>query len=271
MTALPVYSTVLSILACLVPPYALRLTRVFGTRRVGWVIFFAFILLAALQLIRAWHPMGWALDAERTLDILYLVVPTLLLIGMLHIETVFKERLKVEQEEKRMRGELQEQVQQRTVELNTLNEDLQREISLRKQGEQELRKSKEAYRFLFDENPLPMWIFDLYSLQFLAFNNAAVRLYGFEYAEFRQLTPVELCVQDEVAAFLQDCTEKDARNRAASVWRHLKKDGTLFEVELTTHDLVYGQRDARLVVACDLSQRTHNSAPDALAQSSSQL
>src|SRR4051812_28844634 len=120
ITAVPVYSTVLSVLACLIPPYALRLTRVFGTKRVGWVVFFAFILLAALQLVRAWHPLGWALDAERTLDILYLVVPVMLLIGMLHIETVFKERLRVEKEEKRLRGELESQVQQRTAELNTL-------------------------------------------------------------------------------------------------------------------------------------------------------
>ena len=59
VNAVPFYSTVLSVLACLIPPYALRLARVFGTKRVGWVIFSVFVLLGALQLIRAWHPMGW--------------------------------------------------------------------------------------------------------------------------------------------------------------------------------------------------------------------
>src|SRR5215510_2078315 len=159
MSSGPVYSTVLSVFACLIPPYALRLTRVFGTKRVGWVIFSVFVLLAALQLVRAWHPMGLMLNPALTLDLLYLLVPVLLLIAMVHAETLMKERLRVEQEEKRLRAGLEQEVQQRTAELDAANEELQRETSLRKTGEQELRKSKEGYRFLFHENPLPMWIF----------------------------------------------------------------------------------------------------------------
>src|SRR5438105_2359688 len=205
VNSVPVYSTILSVLACLIPPYALRLTRVFGTKRVGWVIFSVFVLLAALQLIRAWHPMGLVLDPTLTLDLLYLFVPLLLLIGMGHIETVLKERLRVEEEEKRMRGELESQVQERTAQLDNANDELQREISLRKQGEQELRKSKDGYRFLFDENPLPMLIFDLHTLRFLAFNNAALRFYGFTHAEFKQLSAADLCAPEEVDAFVTDC------------------------------------------------------------------
>ena len=254
MSTVPVYSTV-RVAACLIPPYALRLTRVFGTKRVGWVIFFAFVLLAALQLIRAWHPMGLALDADRTLDLLYLVVPILLLIGMLHIETIFRKRLRIEEEERRMRGELELQVRERTAELDSANDELQREISLRKQGEQELRKSKEGYRFLFDENPLPMWIFDRRSLHFLAFNNAALRLYGFSHAEFKLLTPSELCVPSDVQAFIEDCAKDTVLGQSRQTWRHLKRDGSVIEVELTSHDLVYAESPARLVLAYDGSMR----------------
>jgi PAS domain S-box-containing protein len=260
MSSVPVYSTVLSIVACLIPPYALRLTRVFGTKRVGWVIFSVFILLAALQLTWAWQPMGLALNPKLTLDILYLLVPTLLLIGMLHIETVFKERLRVEEEEKRMRGELELQVRERTAQLGSANEELQREISLRKQGEQELRKSKEGYRFLFDENPMPMWIFDLRSLRFLAFNNATLRYYGFSHAQFKELTPADLCVPGEVADFLADCARASVIGQPRKVWRHLKKDGSVTEVELTTHDLIYAESQARLVLAYDVSGRQQQRA-----------
>ena len=253
MTSVPVYSTILSVLACLVPPYALRLTRVFGTKRVGWVIFSVFILLAALQLIRAWHPMGLALDPGRTLDLLFLLVPLLMLIGMMHIETVFKERLRVEEEERRMRGDLEAQVQERTGQLDNANDELQREISLRKQGEQELRKSKEGYRFLFDENPLPMWIFDLRTLRFLAFNNAAVRHYGFSHAEFKELIPADLCIPAELDGFLADCARNTVAGEPRRVWRHRRKDGSITEVEITAHDLVYAECPARLVLAYDVS------------------
>ncbi len=253
MSSVPFYSTVLSVFAFLIPPYALRLTRVFGTRRVGWVVFSAFALLAALQLIRAWRPMGLALDPATTLDLLYLLVPVLLLIGMLHIETVFKERLRVEAEERRMRGELELQVRERTAELDQANEALQREISLRKTGEQELRKSKEGYRFLFDENPLPMWIFDLRTLEFLAFNNAALRHYGYSHAEFKKLSPADLCVPAEVATFLEGCSQPTVMGQARRAWQHRTRDGAVTEVETTAHDLVYAERPARLVIAYDVS------------------
>src|SRR2546427_11823500 len=105
MTYAALSNIILSLLPCIIPPYAFRLNRVFGTQRVGWVLFAVFSLLGALQVIRAWHPFGLGISTAMTLDLLSLLIPALLLIGMVHIETLFKERLRVEQEEKRMRGE----------------------------------------------------------------------------------------------------------------------------------------------------------------------
>src|SRR6516225_8072767 len=112
----PIYTFVVGLLPCLIPPYALRLKRVFGTQRVGWLLFTVFSLLAVLQVVRFWHPMGLGLDAGVMLDLFYLLIPFLLLTGMVHIETLFKERMRTEQEEKRMRNELEAQVKERTVE-----------------------------------------------------------------------------------------------------------------------------------------------------------
>src|SRR5256885_7593410 len=207
MSHSPILSLIVALLPCLIPPYALRLNRVFGTNRVGWLLFMVFSLLAVLQLVRVWDPTGAKMDTGMTLDLFYLLVPFLLLTGMVHIETIFKGRLKLEQEEKRMREGLEELVKARTVELDQSNEELQREISLRRQGEAELKKSKEQYRFLFDENPLPMWIFDLENFKFLAFNTAAVRHYGFTSTEFRALTARDLYAPEELDAFTADCPE----------------------------------------------------------------
>ncbi len=253
MSIPPVYSLVLSLLPCLIPPYALRLSRVFGTRRVGWTLFAAFALLAALQLIRAWHPMGLGLDPGLTLDLLNLLVPVLLLVGMIHLEMVFKERLRLEEEEKRLRAGLEVQVKERTADLDRANEELQLEISLRKQGEAELRKSKEQYRFLFDENPQPMWIYDLDSFQLLAFNAAALRHFGYSSAEFRALTAKDLCPPDEVEAFVAESAKSLTGLQAQPLRRRLKKDGSVIEVELAALDLRYAERPARLVLANDVT------------------
>jgi len=37
-----------------------------------------------------------------------------------------------------------------------------------------LRESVRQYQLLFDRNPLPMWVFDIETLRFLAVNDAAV-------------------------------------------------------------------------------------------------
>src|SRR5947209_20487595 len=106
MTFPPIYSVILSLVPCLIPPYALRLNRVFGTKRIGCVLFLSFTLLAALQIIRAWEPAGLTLDPGLTLDLLNFLVPVLLLIGMIHIETLFRERLRVEEQERTLRASL---------------------------------------------------------------------------------------------------------------------------------------------------------------------
>jgi PAS domain S-box-containing protein len=253
MTFHHVFSIVLGLLPCLIPPYALRLNRIFGSKRVGWLLFTAFSLLAVLQLLRSWRPAGWGVDAEVTLDLLNFLVPVLLLIGMIHLEGMLRERARLEQEEKRLRADLERQVQERTAQLDSANEEMQHEITLRRQGEAELRKSKEQYRFLFEENPQPMWVYDLNSLQFLAFNVATLRHYGYSSEEFRTMTVKDLCAPGEPDAFTADSPKTSSLLQARPVWRHCKKDGSVVEVELTTLDMTNGDNPARLILVNDVT------------------
>src|SRR5262249_1435147 len=100
MRAAHFFTIIVGLLPCLIPPYAFRLSRTFGTKRVGWMVFAVFALLAALQLVRALVLLGWVTSPRLTLDVLYFVVPVMLLIGMVHLETLFRERLRLEQEER---------------------------------------------------------------------------------------------------------------------------------------------------------------------------
>jgi PAS domain S-box-containing protein len=247
-----VHSVVLGLLACIIPPYAFRLSRIFGTQRVGWVLVAVFTSLAALMLFRSWwQPFG--LDSKLTLDLLNFLIPVLLLTGMFHIEILFKERLRLEDEEKKLRMGLESDVKARTGDLDKANEELQREISLRKQGEEELRKSKEQYRFLFDENPQPMWIFALDSFKFLAFNRATLRHYGYSNSDFRELTAKELCLSEEVQTFVAEAGKASLDLPPRKLARHCKKDGSVIEVEMAVQDLVYAGCPARLVLTSDVT------------------
>src|SRR5688572_23488513 len=54
----------------------------------------------------------------------------------------------------------------------------------RKMAFEELHASEDRYRLLFDACPLPMWVFDLETLGFLAVNKAAIIHYGYSLEDF---------------------------------------------------------------------------------------
>ena len=123
------------VLQFVVAGYALRLNRLFGTRRVGWSLFWAFLLLALLHLLQSVMEHGAGEQIGVKIDAMNVLISLLLLIGMVHLEAVLKERLRVEIEEKRMRGELEEEVKKKTAYLTRALEGLQAEIDERKRVE----------------------------------------------------------------------------------------------------------------------------------------
>jgi CheY-like chemotaxis protein len=55
-----------------------------------------------------------------------------------------------------------------------------------------LRQSESNSLFLFAHNPLPMWVFEKESLQFLQVNDAALHHYGYERIEFLRMSVSDL-------------------------------------------------------------------------------
>src|SRR6185436_17279794 len=55
-----------------------------------------------------------------------------------------------------------------------------------------LRESEERYRMLFENNPQPMWVYDVESLGLLAVNGAAVVHYGYTHEEFLEMTIADI-------------------------------------------------------------------------------
>jgi hypothetical protein len=125
----------------LVAGYALRLNRLFGTTRVGWSLFGAFFLLATLHLVQSLMPSSSGAEIGIKIEVMYALISLLLLTGMTHIESLLKERLRMEQTEKRLRAELESQVKEKTAHLTKAVEELQSEIEHRKRIEAEVEKA----------------------------------------------------------------------------------------------------------------------------------
>ncbi len=129
------------------------------------------------------------------------------------------------------------------------------DVSERERTAQALRDSEERYRILFDSNPHPMWAYDLETLAFLAVNDAAIRHYGYSRAEFLQMTIADIRPREDVPALREHVTQVTDGLDESGVWRHRKKDGTLIEVEITSHTLVLDGRPAKVVLATDVTER----------------
>ena len=238
-----------------VPSYALRLVHRFGTQRVGWFVVTAFISLAFLHLLGPAKPAGTGVGSAILLDALYAGGSVLLIIGMCHVENLFAEQERTRSQTESLRSEWESQVSEETANLARTNQGLVQEIARRDQIVDALRASEAHYRFLFVENPQPMWILDLRSCRFLAVNNAALRQYGFTAEEFMTLTGRDLMLPVKAAAFLEDISKPCSAVESRGVWQHCKKDGTLIDVELSAVDMTFGEAAARLFLVSDITER----------------
>lgn len=113
--------------------------------------------------------------------------------------------------------------------------------------------SEDSYRLLFESNPHPMWVYDRESLAFLAVNDAAIQHYGYSRAEFLQRTIKDIRPTTDVA-WLEQILEQGPRG-LKQLARHLKRDGTLIMVEVSSKPLTFAGRTARLVLANDITER----------------
>jgi|GEM_PF-1837416 len=241
-------------LQLVVPSYGLKLVRRFGTHRVGWFLVVAFATLASLHLLEPVSPVGPGFGPDLALNIVYAVGSVLLLVGMGHMHTFFSQHERSQVSEESLKSHWEEQVRKKTATLERTNEALQAEIVRRQHAESILQESEAQYRFLFTENPQPMWVFDLQEYRFLAVNKAALRTYGFSSEEFMRLTPQDLLPPEQVEAFMRDVAESCAHTESRGCWQHYRKDQSLIDVELSARDLNYAGAPARLVVIHDLTQ-----------------
>ena len=111
------------------------------------------------------------------------------------------------------------------------------------------------YEHLFSLSANPMFVYGVTDHQLLAVNDAMVRRYGYARSELLTMNLADIRPAEDVPA-MQAMTREVQKSRSVTLpgtWRHRSKDGSVFHVRISGHDLMFGGRPARIVQVFDVS------------------
>jgi two-component system, cell cycle sensor histidine kinase and response regulator CckA len=108
---------------------------------------------------------------------------------------------------------------------------------------------------LFSQNPHAMYVADSETLYFLEVNAAAIQQYGYSREEFLRMRVTDIRPPEDVPKFLASVRRGGGPVSSRGQWRHRRKNGEVFDVDITTQSMSFSGRAAGLTVAQDISER----------------
>jgi PAS domain S-box-containing protein len=133
---------------------------------------------------------------------------------------------------------------------------IKEDITLRKILEEKTIESEKRYRDIFLANPIPAFIYYEDTFEIIEVNEAAVVNYGYTREEFSRMTLKDIRPPEDVPEFIEMTREFRSDVFHSATNNHMRKDGTIFQADLTSHALAdKNGRKTRLVMSVDITQR----------------
>ena len=120
-----------------------------------------------------------------------------------------------------------------------------------------LIESNESYRNLFFNNPLPIFIWDLKTLQVLEVNDVAQEEYGYTREQLLRMNVLDLRspqFHERVKIFAKEFLESNI-SKQSSIWEHKKKNGDTMILDISSHKIEYKGRAAILAIHNNITEK----------------
>lgn len=133
---------------------------------------------------------------------------------------------------------------------------ISRDITERFHAEEALRETEEKYRLIFTAETDAILLFDATTGHLVDFNDAALKLYGYERDRFSSLTFSDLSTDFRP-------WESSSHGPYGTINRtpmtlHRRSDGTIFTAEMSTSPFVWQQRSMFVSIVRDITERVHS-------------
>ncbi|HRE42047.1 MAG TPA: PAS domain S-box protein [Ignavibacteria bacterium] len=120
-----------------------------------------------------------------------------------------------------------------------------------------IKDSEQRYSELFQFSPQPMWVYDIETLLFLDVNEATIDKYGYTLEEFKKMKITEIRPEEDIPE-LMNVIEKSKykeRFKFKGEFRHRKKNGEVFFVEITSNKIIYNGKKSEIILANDITEK----------------
>jgi len=154
------------------------------------------------------------------------------------------------------RCDLLKELTELTKEFDYLKSFVKKFFSERKEIENSIRESEAKYKFMFDRNPQPNWIYDRKTLSFLEVNEAAIEHYGYSRQEFMSMTLMDIYPKEDVHKFINDNSNQSFNQETKVVeCTHIKKNGECMFVEIVSSQLPLNGNNLVHTIIHDITAR----------------
>ena len=154
------------------------------------------------------------------------------------------------------RDELEKRVEDRTEALRRINEELRKEITMRKQMEEALREAGIKFQILFEKSVHGILVVDLETDRMIYANPSICRMLGYSETEFQQLGVTDIHPKDSLDHLISEFElQKQGKKALALELPCLRKDGTVFYADITASPVIISDRECVMGFFADVTDR----------------